>query len=405
MPQPRSFRAINLRILAAVFFDFSAYLAIGLPLAILPAYVHLQLGRSAILAGLMVSLQYIATFATRHRAGRMCDTIGPRQTVLYGMAFCAASGALLALSWFLRGFLWPGLAVLALSRLVLGTGESLGATGATMWGIGRVGGEHTARVISWNGVATYVALAIGAPLGVFIETRWGLAAVGLALVLLGGASFAAAARMAPTTPARGEPVPLARLLRGVTPYGLVLALGGMGFGILATFITLFFAHHNWQGAALSLSVFGLCFVGTRLAFARCIERYGGFPVAITSLAVEAAGLVLVGLGPSQVCAYVGSGLIGVGFSLVFPSMGVEATNAFPAGVRGSVLGVYSAFADGSLFLLGPVAGVIIVHFGYAAVFLVIAGAVLAALLGTAWLARSRGRGGSRAGSAAPLSLP
>jgi MFS family permease len=385
MEQP-SIRSVNLRIFPAVSFTFIAYFAIGLPLAILPAYVHLRLGRSAVLAGLMVSLQYIATFASRHRTGHMSDTIGPRQTVRYGMIACATSGALMTLSFLLRHFLWVGLGTLALSRLALGTGESMGATGATMWGIGRVGHEHTARVISWNGVATYVGLAIGAPIGVLVESRWGFAAVGAILLLLGIASFAVATRMAPTIPPKGEPVPLGRLLRGVSPFGLALALGGMGFGVIATFITLYFAQRHWQGAALSLSLFGLCFVGARLAFARFINRFGGFPVAIVSFLVEAAGLVLLALGHSQILAYLGSGMTGLGFSLIFPAMAVEAANTFPASVRGSVLGVYSAFVDGSLFLAGPLAGIVIVHFGYTTVFLATAGAVLVALAGTLWLA-------------------
>ena len=388
MTQPIKPRSINLLIITAVSFDFAAYFAIGLSLAILPGYVHLQLGLSAVLAGLMVGLQYIATFATRHRAGRMSDTIGPRQTVRYGMLFCAASGGLMAISWLLRDFLWLGLGILACSRLLLGTGESMAATGATMWGIGRVGQEHTARVISLNGVATYVALAIGAPIGVLLESLWGLGAVGVLLMLVGAGSFVAATRMAPTIPPTGRPVPLGRLLRGVSPFGIALALGGMGFGVIATFITLYFAQRHWQGAALSLTSFGLCFVGARLAFAHCIDRYGGYPVAILSFCVEAAGLVLLALGHSQVLAYVGCGLTGLGFSMIFPSMGVEAANGFPVSVRGSVLGVYSAFVDGSLFLAGPLAGVIIVHYGYSVTFLATAALILLALAETIWLASS-----------------
>jgi len=221
---------------------------------------------------------------------------------------------------------------------------------------------------------------------VLVESHWGFAAVGAILLLLGVASFAVATRMEPTIPPKGEPVPLGRLLRGVSPFGLALALGGMGFGVIATFITLYFAQRHWQGAALSLSLFGLCFVGARLAFARFINRFGGFPVAIVSFLVEAAGLVLLALGHSQILAYLGSGMTGLGFSLIFPAMAVEAANTFPASVRGSVLGVYSAFVDGSLFLAGPLAGIVIVHFGYTAVFLATAGAVLVALAGTLWLA-------------------
>ena len=40
---------------------FICYLAIGLPLAVLPGYVHGQLGYGSVLAGLAISVQYVAT--------------------------------------------------------------------------------------------------------------------------------------------------------------------------------------------------------------------------------------------------------------------------------------------------------------------------------------------------------
>jgi MFS family permease len=378
-------QALNVRIFPAVAFTFIAYFCIGAPLAILPSYLHLQLGTSTLVAGLLVSLQYIATFVTRPRTGRLTDTIGPRQTVRYGMLACAGSGVLLVLAVLLHHSLWLSLGVLALSRLVLGTGESLSSTGATMWGIGRVGTPHTARVISWNGVGTYSGIALGAPLGVLATAAWGFAAVGAIICAVCLASYVAATRMEPTATVKGEPVPMRHIILSVTPYGLALALGGTGFGVISTFITLYFAHRGWQGAALSLTVYGLCFVGARLLFARSIDRYGGTPVAIVSFIFELAGLLMLGFGHSQGLAYVACGLTGLGFSLVFPALAVEASHRFPVSVRGSVLGIYTAFADLSLFLAGPLAGAVISGYGYPAVFLGSGGAVVVALAGTVWL--------------------
>jgi len=57
-------------------------------------------------------------------------------------------------------------------------------------------------------------------------------------------------------------------------------------------------------------------------------------------------------------------------------------------VRGSVIGLYSAFADLSLFLAGPLAGMVIASFGYPTVFVSTAGAVAVALVVSFWLSRS-----------------
>jgi len=389
-PQQLSDTQVTRRILPVVGFSFVAYFAIGAPLALLPTYAHLQLGVNASIAGLLVSLQYVATFASRPRAGRRADTHGPRQTVRYGLLFCAASGFFLLLAGLLKHSFWLSIDSLVLSRLALGVGESMTSTGAIMWGIGRVGNERTARVISWNGVATYLALAIGAPVGVLLGSRWGFAGVGLLILLVCIASYVVATGMAPTAPIKGHPtpLPLRKILLRVTPYGLALALGGMGFGIIGTFITLYFVHRGWQGAALSLTIYGLSFMGVRLVFPRVIERFGGFSVAIVSLIVEVAGLLLLAFSNTAGLAHAGCGLAGLGFSLVFPALAVEAANVFPTSVRGSVLGVYSAFIDLSLFLSGPIAGAIIHLYGYLTAFLTIAGAVLLALAISIWLAFS-----------------
>src|SRR6201986_4131519 len=75
--------------------SFVVYLAIGLPLAILPEYVHLRMGYHATLAGTVISIQYIATFLSRPWAGRISDHKGAKISVLWGMGACTLSGLLL----------------------------------------------------------------------------------------------------------------------------------------------------------------------------------------------------------------------------------------------------------------------------------------------------------------------
>ena len=57
---PGASRASTRHILGFVYFTFICYLSIGLPLAVLPPYVHLRMGYSAVLAGLVISIQYIS---------------------------------------------------------------------------------------------------------------------------------------------------------------------------------------------------------------------------------------------------------------------------------------------------------------------------------------------------------
>ena len=61
---------LNLRIISIVVFTCICYLSIGLPLAVLPGYIHYQLGYSTFVAGIVISLQYISTLISRPHAGR-----------------------------------------------------------------------------------------------------------------------------------------------------------------------------------------------------------------------------------------------------------------------------------------------------------------------------------------------
>jgi MFS family permease len=375
---------LTLRVLPVVAFTFVAYACIGLPLAVLPTYVERSFGLNVLSAGLLVSLQYVATFASRPYSGHLCDRSGPKRVVTLGLSACAGSGILMALAALLQHTFWLSLATLTISRLALGVGESMTATGAIMWGIGRTGTTNTAKVISWNGVATYSALAISAPLGAIVESRYGFVYVAACVLLFSFAGLLVAVRLEATPSLRTERVPLRAILRGVLPYGIALATGGMGFGIIAIFITLYFSHLGWEGASVSLTIYGVSFVAARLLFAGLIDRFGGYLVAAASFFVEAVGLALLA-APHRSCAFFGCALTGLGFSLIFPALGVEAADSFSPLIRGSVLGIYASFVDLSPFLTGPIAGAAISAYGYSFVFVCASVAVILALLGTLWL--------------------
>jgi MFS family permease len=371
---------VLLSILSTVAFTFIAYLTIGLSLAVLPGFVHNNLGLSAMLAGLAISVQYVATLVSRPNVGRMADAKGPKRTVMTGLTLCAISGALLLLGALAVHWPWLSLGLIFVARLALGCAESCVGTGAITWGMGQVGHHHTARVISWNGVATYGALAAGAPLGVVIVHHLGFAAIGAVSLLLPLAVLPLARLKRATTIEAEERSPFRTVAARVIPYGIGLALGSIGFGCIATFITLFYAAHGWENAALALTVFGVVFVGVRFVFGRTINWLGGYRVAMASLAIEAIGLITMCLAVDARMATLGAAIAGLGFSLVFPALGVEAVHRVAAHSRGSALGVYSVFMDVAMALTGPFGGWIASGMGYNAVYGLAAVAAVAAVI-------------------------
>jgi MFS family permease len=348
-------------------------------MAVLPSVVHLQLRYNTVLAGLAVSAQYIATVVSRPQSGRMADRAGARRTVLFGLVICGCSGLILCSCGFFLAAPLPCLGLILVSRLVLGYGESWLATGSSLWGIGRVGPEHTAQVISWSGICSYGGLAIGAPVGVWIDHAWGLQGVGLVSVLTSCVGLLTAWPIGEIDVPEGEPLAFRQVLTRILPHGMSLALATTGFGTIASFTVLFYAHRHWTNAAFALTSFGAFFILARLLFNRSINRWGGFPVTIACLAVEIAGLTLLWIAARPAMAFTGAALTGFGFSLVFPALGVEAVNRVTAENRGSALGIFTAFADLSLGLTGPLVGLIVAGMGYSPIFLFAALMAVAAL--------------------------
>jgi len=83
---------VTARILPYVFLTFTCYLAIGVQLAILPSYVHLNLGSAPFLPA-SSSAWNTWDSADASQAGRMVDRLGAKRTVRYGLITCAVSGA------------------------------------------------------------------------------------------------------------------------------------------------------------------------------------------------------------------------------------------------------------------------------------------------------------------------
>ncbi len=112
----------------------------------------------------------------------------------------------------------------------------------------------------------------------------------------------------------------------------------VGFGVITAFVSLFFAERGWDGAAWMFSAFGVGFILARVFFAGLPDKLGGARVALVCVVVEAVGQWLIWSGATPLWAYGGALLTGAGYSLAFPSFGVEAVRRVPAASRGAAMG-------------------------------------------------------------------
>lgn len=349
------------------------FMTISLPLPVLPMFVSNTMTTNPLVDGLVIGLQSIVTVLTRRWAGLMADARGPRAATVRGLLVCASVGvvyiisAIAPVSWITK------LAILLGGRVLLGFGESLILTGAITWGIARVGSAKSGQVMSWNGIAMYAALAGGAPLGLAIYGTSNLPAIGFVFLgtvaaLLPLVALCIVLQLPSVYPVPGEQLPLRPLLGRIWPFGVALTLQMVGFGTIASFLSLTYESHRWHGAGLAFVGFGVAVIFVRLACGSLPDRIGGKPVAIASLAIAAVGQTTLWLAPMPIIAMAGSVFTGMGVALAFPALGIEAMKNSPANSKGQVVGIFSAFQDVAFGVTGPIAGLIAMAYGYQNVF-------------------------------------
>ena len=377
-------------ILSLVVFSFISFISIGIPLASLPGYIHQSLGFNTVVAGGVIGVQYLVTLLCRPLAGRLVDERGARKALLIGMSFGLVSGALLLAAVWLDAWPMLSLGVMLASRLALGCAQSLVGISAISWGITRLGPQSTARMISWNGIAAYGGVGIGAPLGVFLLKMLGMWSLGAVTMLLAAIGLALAWRRgeAPLNP--GERLPFGRVLWRVAPPGFSLAFATVGYGTLTAFIALYYDARGWTGAAWCLSVFAFAFIGIRLFTPDLVNRVGGYRVALGCLVVEILGLMLLWLADTPAAALAGSALTGCGLSLLYPALGVAVVSRVGASSRSSGLSVFAMFFDLALGLSGLVMGLVAGWVGLQHVFLA-AALVAGGSLAIVWALRVQER--------------
>jgi MFS family permease len=361
-----------LPLFAAVFLGF---LAVGIALPVLPLHVHQGLGQGTFMVGLVTGSQFAAALATRMWAGSHADTRGAKRAVVAGLLAACGGGLLYLLSLQLRDAPGASTMVLLLGRTVLGGGESFIITGALGWGLALAGAQSTGKIMSWMGTAMYAAFAAGAPIGTALYARQGFGAIGLATVLLPLLVLLLVGPLPPAAPtARVRPSFLA-VLSAVWVPGSALALSSLGFGAITAFVALLFAARGWAPGWPAFTAFAACFMVARMVLGSSVDRLGGLRVALASIVLEAAGLLLVGAASGLSLAVLGAALTGLGYSLVYPGLGVEAVRRAPPQSRALAMGAYTACLDLALGVGTPALGLVAGQAGLGSVFLASAAVV------------------------------
>lgn len=372
-------RTISAELVPIVVILWLGYSAIGIPLATLPLQVHEALGFSTTIVGVAVGLSAAATLLSRPLAGRLSERNGPKPTVLLGLAAVTVGG--LAYLTSLEFGSWLAYSVLVIGRLLLGFGESLLTTSALSWAVMRVGLPHAGKAMAWVGIAMFGALATGAPVGAALGAQEGFWAVSVAAAVAPLLAVPVVLSLPSQKQAVAHRKPsVAQVVRAVWLPGLSMILGSSGYGAAAAFLPLLYASSSWDGAGVAMSAFSIAYILARLAFGGLPDRFGGSWTAVGALCVQAIGLSLIALAPNDKVALAGAFTTGFGYSLVFPSLGLEVVRRASSIIRASAISAFLACFDVGVGSAGPVYGMIADARSLRVVFLVAAAAGMLSII-------------------------
>jgi MFS family permease len=358
-----------------------AFIAIGAALPVLPAYVRGPLRSSDLAVGVVVGAFAITSVVCRPLAGRQADRRGRRIVVIAGSLAMALGGALYLLS--------GGVLSLVVARLVVGAGEGAVYTAAATWAVDLAPEESRGFALGLFGLAVWGGLSLGPVVGELLRSNVGYDAVWILSAVLPLLGAAIAMRLpAPAAPAGSErPGPLPLFPRAAHRPGLALALANVGYAALAGFVVLHLRARGIGAGATVFTAFALAVFASRLALSRVPDRAGARPTATAAGLLEALGLTIIALAHSLPMALAGAIVVGIGFSMLFPSLALMVVGEVGGDRRGSALGAFTAFFDIGVGLGGPLAGLTASLAGYPAVFYLSA----AGAMGTALLAATSKR--------------
>jgi MFS family permease len=163
----------------------------------------------------------------------------------------------------------------------------------------------------------------------------------------------------------------------------------MGYAALASFVALYLAKKGIGNGILAFNVFGFAYVGSRLFLGHWPDKFGPYRVAFGAALVEALGLALVGIAPGLTVAVLGGLLMGLGLSLLYPSLALAVIRSTDASQHGAALGMFTSFWDLGVSLGGVVAGFVASRFGYSMIYaaMIAPALVSAALVLSIWAPR------------------
>jgi MFS family permease len=355
------------------------FIGVGAMMPTLPRFVEDELGGEGFQVGLSVGAFAVSAALLRPWIGRVGDVRGRRVLVVAGAAVAGVSiiayGAV------------ENLPLLIVLRLVTGAGEAAYFTGLVTVNQDLAPDNRRGEAASYFSVALYGGLGLGPPLG---EALLKSTSFPVVFAAFGGSCLLAAVVgvMVPRGNTVAEPV-ARKMLHPVALWpGVVIALGLVPITAYSAFLPLYADSVGFDDVGPVLGLYAGLVLVIRIVAARLPDALGWRRASAMALCGVGSGVGVIGIWGSAAAVWVGTVVLAVGMSLLYPALMVAVMKATPDSERSHAVGTFTLFLDISMGLGAALVGVVVSLSGERSGF-VVAGLCAAAGLVAQTLLRNR----------------
>ncbi|AEB11121.1 MFS transporter [Marinithermus hydrothermalis] len=323
---------------------------VGLERTVLPLLAHEAFGleQGVAVGGFIVSFG-ISKALFNLLAGGLADRVGRRRVLVLG--WLTGLPVPLVLIWA------PSWGWVVAANLLLGVNQALSWSMTVNMMVDLAPPNRRGVAAGINEFAGYLGVSALAFFTGLVAAAHGLRPapfyLGTATALLGlGLALAAPETHRPTALFR------VRWVRGVGVPSLLGLLTNLKDGLVWVALPLLLAARGLDPAAIGAvaGLYPLVWALGQLLFGPLSDRMGRRPLILAGITLQGVGLGLLGVTPGLEVALAAAFVLGLGTSMVYPTLIAHVADQTPADRRATALGIYRFFRDGGYVLGALLAG-------------------------------------------------
>ena len=334
------------------------FVSTGMMLVAIPVFVSEKLGGGNWGVGAAMGVSGLAAAVLRIVAGPITDTKGRRWVMVFGSSLAGVGMLGLVVA--------DSVGTVVAFRALTGVGEAAFFVGAATALQDLAPEGRRAEATSYFSAVVYASMALGPLLAEWLIERFSFEVTWLVGTVFCGIGALLAVR-APQNrvPATGNRQFFSRPVvhpAAVRP-GSVLVIGLLGFACFMTFAALWATEVGIRHTGSVFLLFAGAVLILRLLMARLPDRLGARTTTTVALIFSALGLAIMATWRAPGGAYVGSAVIALGQSFLFPALFASVIQSAPLAERGQAVASFSISFDVAFGSGGFIAGAVATHFG------------------------------------------